>query len=104
VVYRRLSQHLVLLIFQPFFFADPAVVRLSQALIGEEEGADFQPIQFIAWISVPSLHVLSLLAIYFLVFSFLSKFSLGQRLLLNHPKTFTKGVFSHEGGSSHGAC
>ncbi|UZJ54455.1 hypothetical protein CBS101457_003775 [Exobasidium rhododendri] len=82
---------------QPFFFADPAVVRLSQALIAEEEGTNFRPIQFAAWISIPSLRVLFLLALYFSVFSLLSKYSTGRKLLLRHPKVFTMGVFSHEG-------
>jgi membrane-bound ClpP family serine protease len=82
---------------QPFPFADPAVVRLSHALIANEDKEHSQPIQFVGWIAVPSLTILLWIAVYFVVFGFMSKYAYGRRLLLAHPKLFTKGVFSHEG-------
>lgn len=73
------------------------MVRLSQAIIADEEQAKSQPIQFVGWIALPSLTILFWMAIYFLVFSFMCKYSFGRKLLLAHPKLFTGGVFSHQG-------
>jgi hypothetical protein len=66
-------------------------------LIADEDKAHSQPVQFVGWVAIPSLTILFWVALYFIVFGFLCKYSYGRKLLLNHPKLFTKGVFSHEG-------
>ena len=70
--------------------------------MAEDDQGAFQPVHFVAWLAVPSLYILALMALYFLAFSALCKYSFGRKLLLDHPKLFTMGTFSHEGESAVG--
>ncbi|KAF9351061.1 hypothetical protein BGX34_000839 [Mortierella sp. NVP85] len=84
----------------PFFFADPSVVRLSQQMVLQDK--DLQavaspPVQFSAYICIPSFKTLAMAIFASSVFGFLAKFKWGQKLLLKHPRFFTLGVFSHQG-------
>ncbi|KAF9976121.1 hypothetical protein BGZ73_009096 [Actinomortierella ambigua] len=85
----------------PFFFADPSVVRLSQQLAITEaanvSNSVKSPIQFSAYICIPSFSILASMMIASTVFGVLAKFETGRKLLLKYPKFFTFGGFSHEG-------
>ncbi|KAI7899559.1 uncharacterized protein BX663DRAFT_183375 [Cokeromyces recurvatus] len=89
----------------PFVFADPSVVRLSQKIFltglanTEKQKSDVgvpPPIQFAAYLLLPSLWVLILYVIYGFIFSFLASYTWGRTLLLNHPELFSHGLFSKE--------
>lgn len=80
----------------PFFFADPAIVRLSQSLQASL-GQDVPPVQFAFWIAIPSLPVLIVLTLALVLFGVLAQFSIGRTLLLRYPRIFTAGMVSHEG-------
>ncbi|TDL18012.1 hypothetical protein BD410DRAFT_793699 [Rickenella mellea] len=82
-----------------YFFADPAVVRLTQSL-DVLLGTGTPAVHFSAYLVIPSVQALLMLALYFLVFQFLSARPWGRRLLLQHPKLFTAGVASKEGPSA----
>ncbi|KAG0231862.1 hypothetical protein BGW41_002065 [Actinomortierella wolfii] len=85
----------------PFFFADPSVVRLSQQLATTEadqvSNSVKSPVQFSAYICIPSFSILASMMVASTVFGFLAKFEAGRKLLLKYPKFFTFGCFSHEG-------
>lgn len=70
--------------------------------MAEDDQGAFQPVHFVAWLAIPSLYILALMALYFLAFSALCRYSFGRKLLLDHPKLFTMGTFSHEGESAVG--
>ncbi|CAG8531626.1 7227_t:CDS:2 [Ambispora leptoticha] len=80
----------------PFFFADPAVIRLSQQLDIEHK-SDVQPVQFSAYLVIPKLKYLLELLICYKVASFLAHYSWGRWLLLKFPRVFSLGFFSQEG-------
>ncbi|KAK0553613.1 hypothetical protein OC846_002454 [Tilletia horrida] len=80
----------------PFFFADPAVVRLSQALDSDLK-TGVPSIKLAAWINIPRLRWLLLVIPALSWFGLLASFKLGRMLLLNFPKTFSFGRVSHEG-------
>ncbi|KAG0048583.1 hypothetical protein BGZ83_006467 [Gryganskiella cystojenkinii] len=86
----------------PFFFADPSVVRLSQQTpIQDKDLADFQspPVQFSAYICIPTFKALALTIMASAVFGLFAKYEFGRKFLLKHPRLFTLGVFSHQGPS-----
>lgn len=80
----------------PFFFSDPSIVRLSQALSAKAQ-QDVPPVVFAFWLAIPSLPVLLLVSAALIVFGIVSSFSLGRKLLLRYPRIFTAGMVSHEG-------
>lgn len=80
----------------PFFFSDPSVVRLSQALSAKLE-QDVPPVIFAFWIAIPSLPVLLFVTFALIIFGLVSSFSLGRKLLLTYPRVFSAGMVSHEG-------
>ncbi|KZV88403.1 hypothetical protein EXIGLDRAFT_772765 [Exidia glandulosa HHB12029] len=80
----------------PYFFSDPAVVRLSQAL-DAYLSTGVPPTHFAAYIVVRGWYVLALLTFYFTIFQALVPFEAGRRLLLAYPKLFTGGLVSHAG-------
>jgi hypothetical protein len=88
----------------PFFFADPSVVRLSQQLVLQDrdlhqQSVESPPVQFSAYICIPTFKALAMGILASTVFGFLARFRWGQRLLLRHPRFFTLGLFSHQGPS-----
>lgn len=88
----------------PFFFADPSVVRLSQQLVLQDQdlrqhSVEAPPVQFSAYICIPSFKALAMAIFASSVFGFFAKFQWGQKLLLKYPRFFTLGVFSHQGPS-----
>ena len=87
----------------PFVFADPSVVRLSQQIFltglakTEKEKSNVPPpIQFSAYLLIPSLWGVILYTLYGFVFSFLASSPWGRNLLLGHPELFSAGLFSKE--------
>ncbi|KAG0291689.1 hypothetical protein BGZ98_002927 [Dissophora globulifera] len=86
----------------PFFFADPSVVRLSQQMVLQDsdlQSVKTAPVQFSAYICIPSFKALAATIFASTVFGLLAQYEFGRRLLLKHPRLFTLGIFSHEGPS-----
>ncbi|CAO1631693.1 unnamed protein product [Sympodiomycopsis kandeliae] len=82
----------------PFFFADPAVVRLSQHLSAYLNQEDINPpAQSIFWFVIPTLPILLLILIGLSLFGLMTTFSLGKMLLLKYPRFFSAGLVSHDG-------
>ncbi|CAO1631924.1 unnamed protein product [Parajaminaea phylloscopi] len=81
----------------PFFFSDPSVVRLSQALAAKLEQHDAPPVVFAFWFAIPSLPVLLFVTAALIIFGLVSSFSIGRKLLLRYPRAFTAGMVTHEG-------
>ncbi|KAG0380327.1 hypothetical protein BGX24_009005 [Mortierella sp. AD032] len=84
----------------PFFFADPSVIRLSQQLVIQDkdlQASQSPPVQFSAYICIPSFKALALTILASTAFGLLAKYEAGRRFLLKHPRLFTLGTFSHEG-------
>lgn len=79
----------------PFLGADPSVVRRSQR--HSVEARNKKPIQFGAYVAMPSLFVILLLIFFGFFFVLLCQFKKGRDLLEKYPKFFTYGFFSHEG-------
>lgn len=79
----------------PFLGADPSVVRRSQR--HSVEVRNKKPIQFGAYVTMPSLIVILLFMFFGIFFVLLCQFKLGRCLLERYPKFFTFGFFSHEG-------
>lgn len=82
----------------PFFFADPAVVRLSQHLsarMGQSE--ENPPAQAVFWFVIPSLSILLVTLLALTLFGLMASFSLGRTLLLKYPAIFSAGMVSHSG-------
>ena len=89
----------------PFVFADPSIVRLSQQIFltglaqpekQKSEAVIPPPIQFAAYLLLPSLWAVILYTIYGYIFSFLAGSPWGRNLLLSHPEKFSAGLFSKE--------
>ncbi|KZT28298.1 hypothetical protein NEOLEDRAFT_1167606 [Neolentinus lepideus HHB14362 ss-1] len=87
----RVSGYLI-----PYFFADPAVVRQTQ-ILEAVHSAGLPPIQFGAYLVIPSLRVLLLMMFYLTIFSFLAIRKWGRDLLLRHPKLFSHGTVYKDG-------
>jgi len=86
----------------PFFFADPSVIRLSQQLVLQDKdlaSAQSPPVQFSAYICIPTFKALAMTIFASTVFGVLAKYEFGRKFLLKHPRLFTMGTFSHEGPS-----
>ncbi|KAG0273894.1 hypothetical protein BGZ95_010306 [Linnemannia exigua] len=84
----------------PFFFADPSVIRLSQQLVIQDKdlhASQSPPVQFSAYICIPSFKALAMTILASTAFGLLAKYEAGRRFLLKHPRLFTLGTFSHEG-------
>ncbi|KAE8259568.1 hypothetical protein A4X13_0g923 [Tilletia indica] len=80
----------------PFFFADPAVVRLSQSLdVDLKTGVP--PIKLVTWINVPKLRALLLIIASLSCFGILASYRWGRSILLRFPKLWSMGIVSHEG-------
>jgi len=67
----------------------------SQRYLYEKEKK--RPIQMQAYIQFQSLLHVILVCFLGAIFGVLTKFEYGRKLLLNHPKFFSLGFFSHEG-------
>jgi len=80
----------------PYFFSDPAVVRLTQAL-DKHLGNDIPPVHFGAHIVIPNLKILVLVVIFFTIFQFLAQYSWGRKVLLAYPEIFSYGMVSQNG-------
>ncbi|CAD6901936.1 unnamed protein product [Tilletia caries] len=80
----------------PFFFADPAVVRLSHALDVDLK-TKVPPIKLVAWINIPKLRALLLVITSLSFFGIMAGFKWGRSSLLRFPKLFSSGMVSHEG-------
>ncbi|KAF9181224.1 hypothetical protein BGZ51_005584 [Haplosporangium sp. Z 767] len=84
----------------PFFFADPSVIRLSQQMVLQDkdlQAVQSPPVQFAAYICIPTFKTLALTIMASTVFGMLAKYEFGRKFLLKHPRLFTLGTFSHEG-------
>jgi hypothetical protein len=92
----------------PFLGADASIVRRTQrtgvatgALAARPEPSAgvtaALPLQYAAYVTLPSAWVAALFLAYGTAFTLLARFSLGRRLLLAFPRLFTHGLFSHEG-------
>lgn len=82
---------------QPFFFTDPAVVRMSQSLMLEAKVKDFQPISFVGYFTLPSLLAQLVVIVFLTLFAGLCDFAFGRALLLRYPAFFSGGLFSKQG-------
>lgn len=80
----------------PYFFSDPAVVRLSQSL-DAYLGTGTPSAHFVAYIIIPSWWTLLILTFYYTIFQSLVSSRLGRQLLLSYPGLFTKGAITHQG-------
>lgn len=89
----------------PFVFADPSIVRLSQQIFlsglatTEKKKPNVTlppPVQFAAYLLLPSLWVVILYTIYGFIFSVLAGSPWGRNLLLSHPDLFSAGIFSKQ--------
>lgn len=83
----------------PFFFADPAIVRLTQALDATRAGneqTDSPNIIFKAHIVIPNLLVLLIVVLNLSLFGLLANYERGRKLLLSKPGLFSGGLVSHE--------
>lgn len=84
----------------PFPGADASIVKRSQEyFVGKGELTKWKPVQFSAYFGLPSLFWTIIVVIIGIIFSTLAKYSFGRKLLLNNPKIFTLGRFSHDGPS-----
>ncbi|KAG0329430.1 hypothetical protein BG000_000083 [Podila horticola] len=84
----------------PFFFADPSVIRLSQQMVLQDKdlsSVQSPPVQFSAYICIPSFKALAITIFASTVFGLFAKYESGRKFLLKHPRLFTMGIFSHEG-------
>nr|XP_002125674.1 saccharopine dehydrogenase-like oxidoreductase [Ciona intestinalis] len=79
----------------PFLGADASVVKRSQRYFCEE--LDEPPTQYSMYSCIGSMWNIFLMMVFGGIFKFLAMRSWGRSLLLNHPKFFTLGLFSHEG-------
>ncbi|KAF9205404.1 hypothetical protein BGZ49_004085 [Haplosporangium sp. Z 27] len=87
----------------PFFFADPSVIRLSQQLVLQDKdlkSAQTPPVQFSAYICIPSFKTLAATIFASAVFGLFANYEFGRKILLKYPRLFTLGMFSHEGPSA----
>ncbi|KAI8987703.1 saccharopine dehydrogenase [Mycotypha africana] len=87
----------------PFFFADPSIVRLSQQIFynnlaftdsHKSQNAVPPPVQFAAYLLLPSLWAVILFTVFGYIFSFLASRPWGRNLLLKNPEFFSYGIFS----------
>lgn len=83
----------------PFFFADPAVVRLSQHLSASLSQSDQNPPVKAAafWFVIPSLPILLVTLCALTLFGIMASFELGRSVLLKYPEVFSAGMVSHNG-------
>lgn len=81
----------------PFLGSDRSVVLRTQRYFYEHEKK--RPVQVHTYFCPPSLLAIIAMVILGGVFALLSKFEFGRNLLLNHPRFFSLGMFSHEGPS-----
>ncbi|KNC81526.1 hypothetical protein SARC_06153 [Sphaeroforma arctica JP610] len=79
----------------PFPGSDASVVRRTQLYMDKVAG--LHPVNFGASFCVKSTLYLFITSIVGMVFTFLAKYEFGRKLLLDNPKLFSFGVFSHEG-------
>lgn len=79
----------------PFLGADPSVVRRSQR--HNVDSRDKKPVQYGAYVAMPSLLTIMLFLFFGFFFALLCQFNKGKRLLEKYPKFFSFGFFSHEG-------
>lgn len=79
----------------PFLGADPSVVRRSQR--HSVEVRDKKPVQYGAYVAMPSLLAILLFLFFGVFFALLCQFKMGRNLLEKYPKFFSFGFFSHEG-------
>lgn len=81
----------------PFLGADPSVVKRTQYY--ESTVHDRTPVQYFAYITMPSLlHVISMM-LFGLILMVFTKFSYGVKLLEKYPRFFSFGTFSKDGPS-----
>jgi hypothetical protein len=78
-----------------FFFADPAIVRLSQQLLVND--ANETPVYFSAHVLMSNFIETAFSCLWFFVFLFLCKFKITKDLMLKYPRIFSFGIFSHQG-------
>jgi len=79
----------------PFLGSDRSVVNRSQRYIYEESKS--RPIQFNAFLRMPSLFVSLMTAFMGVIFGIMASFSFGRTLLEKYPGLFSFGTFSFEG-------
>ncbi|XP_055706315.1 saccharopine dehydrogenase-like oxidoreductase [Phlebotomus papatasi] len=81
----------------PFLGSDRSVVIRSQRYLFETQKK--RPIQIRTYMSVGTYFTALLFILAGAIFSIFTRFALGRRLLLAHPKFFSFGFASHEGPS-----
>ncbi|XP_034435789.1 saccharopine dehydrogenase b [Hippoglossus hippoglossus] len=79
----------------PFMGSDPSVVKRTQRFLYDEEQQ--LPLQYSAYVGVGGLFSVVKFFCGGLIFWFMTKFSLGRRLLTRFPSFFSFGVFSKAG-------
>lgn len=82
----------------PFPGSDASIVRRSQKAIVSNE-VPVQAVPYSAYFTISSALSTGLFMAFGTVFGTLANFSFGKSLLLNNPKLFSYGIFSHEGPS-----
>lgn len=80
----------------PFMGADASVVKGSQRSIAMSSGDVVWP-QYAAYATIDTWGWMATTAVYGSIFQTLSKFAIGRSLLLQYPKVFSNGIFSHNG-------
>ncbi|KAK4882003.1 hypothetical protein RN001_005322 [Aquatica leii] len=81
----------------PFMGADRSVVVRTQRYLFEQK--KLRPVQIQVYMGLKSIFSLIALMIFGGIFQLLVKYEFGRKLLLDHPKIFSMGFFSHEGPS-----
>ncbi|KAF8588524.1 hypothetical protein K439DRAFT_1538502 [Ramaria rubella] len=82
----------------PYFFSDPAVVRLSQSLTlhmtnpSGTPAAELAPIHFAAHFQIPTIRVAFIFVVHFVLFQFLAMRAWGRYLLYSYPAALTWGL------------
>lgn len=79
----------------PFMGVDRSIALRSQRTLHRWDGK--RPVQLRTFLAFDSWLYVVVMALFGIVFGLLSRFEWGRRQLLRHPKSFSGGVFSHEG-------
>lgn len=79
----------------PFLGSDASVVNRSQIFFYETEKK--RPVQIKAYLATSSFIQTLLLTLLSYVLMYMTKFKVGQKLLLEYPQIFSGGLFSKEG-------
>ncbi|KAF8525261.1 hypothetical protein BU17DRAFT_42053 [Hysterangium stoloniferum] len=91
----------------PYFFSDPAIVRLSQIITLHNSRVSgisvptYPPVHFAAHIEIPSRTYFMLFFVHFVIFQYLAVRSWGRNLLYSYPSLFSWGLVRNKDITMH---